>query len=247
MDEALWALGRGTGVVGLALFSLALVLGITVRSGRSAAGLPKFGVARLHRDVALLATVFVGIHIVSLLFDSYAQLQLVDLVVPFLAAYQPFWLGLGTLAVDLTLAVGDLPALATVRGARDRRGHGRRPAVVSGCRGRLLRRCPRRGGLAGDRQIPSAAARDPCPHQDGGDPPPRIFGGFVMINTQPSVPRLLAAPSPSLHDHSRTFGQRPSPSAAELIGGLERAGLDGRGGAGFPAHRKLHAVAAQPR
>lgn len=68
-----------------------------------------------------------------------------------------------------------------------------------------------------------------------------------MINTQPSVPRLLAAPSPSLHDHSRTFGQRPSPSAAELIGGLERAGLDGRGGAGFPAHRKLHAVAAQPR
>ncbi|MCX6500986.1 MAG: hypothetical protein NT132_00960 [Microbacterium sp.] len=68
-----------------------------------------------------------------------------------------------------------------------------------------------------------------------------------MINTQPSVPRLLAAPSPSLHDHSRTFGPRPSPSAAELIGELERAGLDGRGGAGFPAHRKLHAVAAQPR
>ncbi|RLK52547.1 ferric reductase-like transmembrane domain-containing protein [Microbacterium telephonicum] len=105
MDEALWALGRGTGVIGLALFSLALVLGITVRSGRSAAGLPKFGVARLHRDVALLAMVFIGIHILSLFFDSYAQLQLVDLAVPFLAAYQPFWLGLGTLAADLTLAV----------------------------------------------------------------------------------------------------------------------------------------------
>jgi len=105
MDEAFWALGRGTGVVGLALFSLAVVLGITVRSGRPAAGLPRFGLARLHRDVAVLATAFIGIHIVSLFFDSYAQLQLVDLVLPFLAAYQPFWLGLGTLAVDLTLAV----------------------------------------------------------------------------------------------------------------------------------------------
>lgn len=105
MDEALWALGRGTGVVGLVLFSLAVVLGITVRAGRGAAGLPRFGIARLHRDVALLATAFIGIHMVSLLFDSYAQLNVIDLVLPFLAEYRPFWLGLGTLAVDIVLAV----------------------------------------------------------------------------------------------------------------------------------------------
>ncbi|QCQ17614.1 ferric reductase-like transmembrane domain-containing protein [Microbacterium sp. RG1] len=105
MDEALWALGRGTGVVGLVLFTLAVVLGIVVRGGRAAVGLPRFGIARLHRDVALMATVFIGIHIVSLLFDSYAQLNLVDLLVPFLATYRPFWLGLGTVAVDLVIAV----------------------------------------------------------------------------------------------------------------------------------------------
>lgn len=105
MDEAMWALGRGTGVVGVVLFSLALVLGITVRGGRAAAGLPRFGVARLHRDVAVMATVFIGIHLVSLLFDSYAQLDLVDVAVPFLADYRPLWLGLGTLAVDITVAV----------------------------------------------------------------------------------------------------------------------------------------------
>jgi len=68
-----------------------------------------------------------------------------------------------------------------------------------------------------------------------------------MIDNQPSVRRLLAAHSPSLHDHVRTFGPRPAPAAAELIGELERAGLDGRGGAGFPVHRKLQTVAAQPR
>ncbi|MFI8632882.1 ferric reductase-like transmembrane domain-containing protein [Microbacterium sp. NPDC077663] len=105
MDEAMWALGRGTGVVGLVMFSLALVLGITVRGGRAAVGLPRFGVARLHRDVALMATAFIGIHLVSLFFDSYAQLDLVDVVLPFLAEYRPLWLGLGTLAVDIALAV----------------------------------------------------------------------------------------------------------------------------------------------
>jgi predicted ferric reductase len=105
MDEALWALGRGTGIVGLILFTVSVVLGITVRGGRPLAGLPRFGVARLHRDVALLATTFIGIHLVSLLFDSYAQLKLVDVVLPFLASYRPFWLGLGTLAIDLVVAV----------------------------------------------------------------------------------------------------------------------------------------------
>ncbi|MDI9889639.1 ferric reductase-like transmembrane domain-containing protein [Microbacterium sp. IEGM 1404] len=105
MDEALWALGRGTGVVGLVLLSLAVVGGIVVRSGAPLPGLGRFGAARLHRDIALLATVFIGIHLVSLLFDSYAQLDVVDFFVPFLAAYRPVWLGLGTLAIDLVLAV----------------------------------------------------------------------------------------------------------------------------------------------
>jgi predicted ferric reductase len=105
VNEALWALGRGTGIAALVLFSLSVVLGILTRSGRPAAGLPRFGVATVHRNVSLLATGFLGIHIVSLFFDSYAQLKVVDAVFPFLGAYRPFWLGLGTLAFDLLLAV----------------------------------------------------------------------------------------------------------------------------------------------
>ncbi|WP_255447609.1 ferric reductase-like transmembrane domain-containing protein [Schumannella sp. 10F1B-5-1] len=105
MDEALWALGRATGAIGLLLMTGSVVLGILTRSGRPAAGLPRFGVAVLHRNVGVLATVFIGIHVVSLLFDPYAQLDLLDLVVPFLADYRPFWLGLGTVALDLAIAV----------------------------------------------------------------------------------------------------------------------------------------------
>ena len=105
MDEAFWALGRATGVVALVLFTVSVLLGVLTRSGRPLFTVPRFSITLIHRNVSVLATVFIGIHLVSLLADSYAQLTVVDLVVPFLGAYRPFWLGLGTVAVDLLIAV----------------------------------------------------------------------------------------------------------------------------------------------
>ncbi len=46
-----------------------------------------------------------GIHVTTLLADPYAQLRLVDLVLPFAGAYRPVWLGLGTVALDLIVAL----------------------------------------------------------------------------------------------------------------------------------------------
>ena len=105
MTDALWYLGRGTGVVSLVLLSVVVALGIGARSGRTAFGLPRFAVNMLHRNAALLAVALLVVHVVSLFFDPYAQLGFVDLVVPFAGEYRPFWLGLGTLAFDLVLAL----------------------------------------------------------------------------------------------------------------------------------------------
>ena len=105
MDAALWIVGRATGVVALLLFTLSVVLGITNRSGRALPGLPRFSVTLVHRNVALLSATFLAIHVGTLLFDSYAQLRLLDLVLPFFGAFKPLWQGLGTVALDLTLAV----------------------------------------------------------------------------------------------------------------------------------------------
>lgn len=105
LDAALWALGRGTGVVALVMFTLSLVLGIAARSGRATLGIGRFGVAELHRTAALTGTALIAVHLVSLLLDPFAQLRLVDFVLPFLGSYRPLWLGLGTLAVDLLLVV----------------------------------------------------------------------------------------------------------------------------------------------
>lgn len=118
MTEALWALGRGTGVVALVMFTITVVLGIIARSGRSVGGLGRFGVAEVHRTAALTGVGLIAVHLASLLFDPYAQLKLVDLVFPFLGSYRPLWLGLGTVAVDLLLVVTGVSLLRNQVGPR---------------------------------------------------------------------------------------------------------------------------------
>ncbi|GAA4714076.1 ferric reductase-like transmembrane domain-containing protein [Phytohabitans rumicis] len=103
--DALWYLARGTGVVSLVLLTVVVVLGVGSRSGRPVFGLPRFAVATVHRNASLLAVSLLAAHVLTLFFDPYAQLKLVDLVVPFLGAYRPMWLGLGTLALDLIIAL----------------------------------------------------------------------------------------------------------------------------------------------
>ena len=104
-SEALWALGRGNGIVALAFMTLSVVLGIGVRSGRPLFTLPRFGIADVHRFVALAATLLVALHMGLLFLDPYAKLRLIDFVVPFLGAYRPLWQGLGTVAFDVLLVV----------------------------------------------------------------------------------------------------------------------------------------------
>lgn len=103
MTQALWYFGQGAGVSALVLFSIVVVLGIVVRAGKPLPGLPRFAVTTVHRTTSLTAASFLVLHIASLLFDPYAQLRLIDTVLPFMGRYRPFWQGPGTLAFDLVL------------------------------------------------------------------------------------------------------------------------------------------------
>jgi sulfoxide reductase heme-binding subunit YedZ len=118
VSSALWYLGRGSGVSALVLFTIVVVLGILARAGRPFAGLPRFGVTALHRTMSLMAVFFLAVHVTTLTLDPYAQLRLVDAVLPFRGAYRPVWQGLGTVAVDLVAALGLSSLLRNVIGAR---------------------------------------------------------------------------------------------------------------------------------
>jgi sulfoxide reductase heme-binding subunit YedZ len=105
LDTALWVLGRGTGVVALVLLTLSICLGITTRSRRRVAGLPRYGVTSIHKTASLTATGLIAVHVGTLLLDPQAQLHLLDTIVPFTGSFRPFWLGLGTLGVDLLAVI----------------------------------------------------------------------------------------------------------------------------------------------
>ncbi|GAA1848889.1 ferric reductase-like transmembrane domain-containing protein [Pseudonocardia ailaonensis] len=122
MTDALWYAGRGSGLISLVLLSLVVVLGIATRSGRPLPGLSPYVVTAVHRSAGLLSVVFLLVHVVTLLFDPYAQLDLIALVVPFTAASSPFWYGLGALALDLLAAVTVTSLLRTRLGPRTWRG-----------------------------------------------------------------------------------------------------------------------------
>ena len=105
MSKSDWYLMRGSGLVVLLLFSLAIVLGVVGVQRWQSPRWPRVLTANLHRSVALLAVCFLGVHIVTAVLDEWIGLGWLDVLVPFRSPYRPLWVGLGTLALDLGLAV----------------------------------------------------------------------------------------------------------------------------------------------
>ena len=101
----LWYLTRATGLVALVLLTASMALGLLSSVKYQRPAWPRFVTAGLHRNVSLLALVFTGIHIVTTLADTYAPVRVQDVVIPFISAYRPLWLGLGAIAFDLMLAL----------------------------------------------------------------------------------------------------------------------------------------------
>ena len=102
----LWYAGQATGIVCLVLFTAVTVLGVLVADKVRLPGLPRFGTIGLHRTVSMMAMVFLLLHILTAVVDSYVDISPLAAVVPFTSSYQPLWIGLGTVSLDLMLAIG---------------------------------------------------------------------------------------------------------------------------------------------
>ncbi len=114
MEHALWFAGRATGLVSLLLLTATVVLGATHAGRGAAAAWPRFTVQAVHRNLSLLTVGFLAVHVTTAVVDPYAPIRWVDAVVPFGSAYEPFWLGLGAVALDLLIAVA-VTSLARAR------------------------------------------------------------------------------------------------------------------------------------
>jgi predicted ferric reductase len=117
-NTLLWYTTRGAGAVVLLLFSATVVLGLLTSSRFQTRGWPRFATAALHRDISLLALLFLVLHIVTAVVDPFTHLGLTAALVPFGSHYRTFWLGLGAIAFELMVAIVATSLLRHVIGVR---------------------------------------------------------------------------------------------------------------------------------
>jgi len=113
----MWYASRSTGVVALLLLTAVALLGLLISRqgpaagssvrppGRPLAGLPRFALTGLHRNMSLLSVAFIALHVLTAVADGYVDIPLTSSVIPFASPYETFWMALGAVSFDLFVAI----------------------------------------------------------------------------------------------------------------------------------------------
>jgi methionine sulfoxide reductase heme-binding subunit len=104
-STALWYATRASGIMALTLLTLTMVLGLITTTRAKARNWPGFAQQEIHRRVSLIAVVFLGIHVLTSVIDTYVDISWAAIVVPFTSPYSTLWVGVGAIALDLMIAV----------------------------------------------------------------------------------------------------------------------------------------------
>ena len=117
-DQLLWYTTRAAGTVSLILLTAVVVIGLLARLRFEVAGWPRFLSAALHGNLAFMTLAFLALHIVTAVVDPFTSLGITPVLVPFGSSYRTFWLGLGTVAFELLIAIVVTSLLRRRIGAR---------------------------------------------------------------------------------------------------------------------------------
>ena len=100
-----WYISRATGITAYVLLFLSVALGLSIRTKALDRLVARWRVTDIHTFLSVLVLLFIAVHGVALLGDTFIGFSLVQILVPFTSAYQPFWTGIGIIAGYLALAV----------------------------------------------------------------------------------------------------------------------------------------------
>lgn len=104
-STSLWYATRASGITALVLLTLTMVLGITTTTRARARNWPGFAQQEMHRRISMIAVVFLGIHVLTSVLDTFVDISWAAIVIPFTSSYARFWVGVGAVSLDLMLAV----------------------------------------------------------------------------------------------------------------------------------------------
>jgi len=103
--QVLWYANRGSGFVLLGLLTVATAAGVLATAAPGSPGWPRAATQSLHRNISLLAAIFLGVHVVTATVDEFVDIRWWQTLVPFSGAYERLWLGIGVVALDLIVAI----------------------------------------------------------------------------------------------------------------------------------------------
>jgi predicted ferric reductase len=100
-----WYTTRATGIVALVLFTLVVALGTLVANRVGGTIVGRFELNELHRSISIVAIVFLVIHIITTIADSYVSTGILSVFVPMTSSYHRVAIAIGAVGFDLILAV----------------------------------------------------------------------------------------------------------------------------------------------
>lgn len=105
MSSLPWYVARSAGIVSWALLALSVIWGLAL-STRALGRRPRANwLLDLHRFLGGLAVIFVAVHLVGLAFDSWVDIGLRQMLVPFTSDWNPIAVSWGVAALYLLLAI----------------------------------------------------------------------------------------------------------------------------------------------
>jgi methionine sulfoxide reductase heme-binding subunit len=114
MTQLWWDTARAGGIVAWALLAASVVWGLVMSTKAAPGRIRPNWMLDLHRFLGGLAVVFVGVHVASIVLDSYVQFGLAEVLVPLASSWHPVAVAWGIVGLYLLLAV-ELTSLARRR------------------------------------------------------------------------------------------------------------------------------------
>jgi methionine sulfoxide reductase heme-binding subunit len=100
-----WYVTRSAGIIAYLLLWFSMVWGLVVPSKLLNPVIGPTFTIDFHEFISLLSIGFTLLHVFVLTIDRYLPYSPIQILVPFLSPYRPFWVGIGVLAFYITLLV----------------------------------------------------------------------------------------------------------------------------------------------